>query len=159
MAKVYLICGRVCSGKSTYAMEMVKKHHAVLLSSDEITLALFGQHCGDRHDDYVERAQRYLFHKSLEILAQGIPVVLDWGFWTKEERDEARAFYGEKGSEYECHYIDVTDEEWHRRLQKRNAAVEKEEVSAYFIDENIARKFGAIFEKPTPEEMDVWVQA
>ena len=159
MAKVYLICGRVCSGKSTYAMEMVKKHHAVLLSSDEITLALFGQHCGDMHDDYVERAQRYLFHKSLEILAQGIPVVLDWGFWTKEERDEARAFYGEKGIEYEFHYIDVTDEEWHRRLQKRNAAVEKEEVSAYFIDENIARKFGAIFEKPTPEEMDVWMQA
>ena len=159
MAKVYLICGRVCSGKSTYAMQLVQKHRAVLLSSDEMTLALFGQHCGEKHDEYVERAQRYLFDKSLEILAQDIPVVLDWGFWMKEERDEARAFYGEKGIAYEFHYIDVTDEEWHRRLIKRNADVLKGDVSAYYIDENIAKKFGAIFEKPAPEEMDIWVQA
>ena len=67
MAKIFLICGKICSGKSTYAEQMRIQNHAVLLSVDEITLALFGQHCGDNHDDYVERTQNYLFDKSLEL--------------------------------------------------------------------------------------------
>ena len=66
MAKVILICGKICSGKSTYAEQMRVQNHAALLSVDEITLALFGQHCGDKHDDYVERTQNYLLDKSLE---------------------------------------------------------------------------------------------
>ena len=85
MAKVFLICGKICSGKSTYSEKLRKEHKAVLLSIDEITLSLFGQHCGDKHDDYVERTEKYLFEKSLEILEIGVNVVLDWGFWTKEE--------------------------------------------------------------------------
>ena len=93
MAKVILICGKICSGKSTYAEQMRVQNHAALLSVDEITLALFGQHCGDKHDDYVERTQNYLFDKSLELIEAGINVVLDWGFWMKEERDYAREFY------------------------------------------------------------------
>ena len=154
MAKVYLICGRVCSGKSTYAMEMVKKHHAVLLSSDEITLALFGQHCGDMHDDYVERAQRYLFHKSLEILAQGIPVVLDWGFWTKEGRDAALAFYKKHGYDAELHYIEIDDATWQQRIEKRNA---NRGPSDYYVDDGLREKCLSRFEPP--ETADVWIKA
>ena len=92
MAKVFLICGKICSGKSTYSEKLRKEHGAVLLSVDEITLNLFGQHCGDEHDNYVERTEKYLFEKSLEILEVGVNVILDWGFWTKEERDFAKQF-------------------------------------------------------------------
>lgn len=87
MAKVILICGKICSGKSTYAEQLRVQHNAVVLSTDEITLALFGQHCGDKHDDYVERTQNYLFNKSLELIEVGGNVILDWGFWMKVERD------------------------------------------------------------------------
>jgi len=80
MAKVFLICGKICSGKSTYGEKLRKERNAVLLSIDEITLSLFGQHCGEKHDDYVERTENYLFEKSLEILEIGVNVVLDWGF-------------------------------------------------------------------------------
>jgi predicted kinase len=137
-------------------MEMVKKHHAVLLSSDEITLALFGQHCGDRHDDYVERAQRYLFHKSLEILAQGIPVVLDWGFWTKEKRRAARVFYESRGIQCEFHYIDVSNDVWHRNIAIRNQAVRDGKTDAYYVDEGLMKKLQSLFEAPDKDEIDVW---
>ena len=157
MAKVFLICGKICSGKSTYSEKLRKEHSAVLLSIDEITLSLFGQHCGEKHDDYVERAEKYLFEKSLEILEIGTSVVLDWGFWTKEERDYAKAFYKSRNIDCEFHYIDINDEEWARRLTKRNAAVLKNKVSAYYVDENLAKKFSDIFEKPEKEEIDVWV--
>ena len=155
MAKVYLICGKICSGKSTYAGQLRVQNHAVLLSTDEITLALFGQHCGDKHDEYVERTQNYLFNKSLEIIEVGVNVILDWGFWMKEERDYAREFYKSRNIECEFHYINISDKTWHARLKKRNSEVLSETTSAYYIDDNLAEKFAAIFEVPSEDEIDV----
>ena len=155
MAKVILICGKICSGKSTYAEQLRIQNNAVLLSTDEITLALFGQHCGDKHDDYVERTQSYLFNKSLELIEVGINVILDWGFWLKEERDYAREFYNSRNIACEFHYIDISDNTWKARLKKRNSAILAEETNAYYIDDNIAKKFTSIFEEPNEDEIDV----
>ena len=155
MPKVYLICGKICSGKSTYAEQLRVKNNAVLLSTDEITLALFGQHCGDKHDEYVERTQNYLFNKSLELIEVGINVVLDWGFWMKEERDYAREFYNSRNIACEFHYIDISDETWKARLMKRNSEILAGTTSAYYIDDILAEKFAAIFEVPSEDEIDV----
>ena len=155
MAKVILICGKICSGKSTYAEQLRIQNNAVLLSTDEITLALFGQHCGDKHDDYVERTQNYLFNKSLELIEVGVNVILDWGFWLKEERDYAREFYNSRNIECEFHYIDISEETWKARLKKRNNAIIDGETNAYYIDDNLAEKFAAIFEVPNEDEIDV----
>lgn len=35
--KVFLICGKICSGKSYYAKELKDKYNAVILSTDEVT--------------------------------------------------------------------------------------------------------------------------
>ena len=158
MPKVYLICGKICSGKSTYAEQLRVLNNAVLLSTDEITLALFGQHCGDKHDDYVERTQNYLFNKSLELIEVGINVVLDWGFWMKEERDYVREFYNSRNIECEFHYIDISVETWKARLKKRNSEILAEETTAYYIDDNLAEKFGVMFEEPNEDEIDVVYQ-
>ena len=50
MAKVILICGKICSGKTTYAKSLIKEKSAVLLSVDEITIILFGPNGGKGHD-------------------------------------------------------------------------------------------------------------
>ncbi len=155
MPKVYLICGKICSGKSTYAEQLRVQNHAVLLSTDEITLALFGQHCGDKHDDYVERTQNYLFNKSLELIEVGVNVILDWGFWMKVERDYAREFYNSRNIECEFHYINISDETWNDRLKKRNSAILAKEANAYYVDDNLAKKFASMFEEPCEEEIDV----
>ena len=93
MADVVLICGRICCGKTTYAQTLCKDRRAVLLSVDEIMLGIFGQHCGDRHDEYAAGTQKYLYAKSLELLGAGIDVILDWGFWTGEVRSKAKEYY------------------------------------------------------------------
>ena len=36
MAKVFLICGKICSGKGFYTRQLKEKEHAVVLSCDEI---------------------------------------------------------------------------------------------------------------------------
>lgn len=83
MAKVYLICGKLCSGKSTYAKNLTETLPAVLLSCDEITLDILSGNLGDKHDETVIKVKEYLLKKSTEILRAGTDVVLDWGFWTK----------------------------------------------------------------------------
>ena len=83
MPKVIMTCGKICSGKSTYAQKLRLEYKAVILSVDEITLALFGNEAGEKLDDYVCRAEKYLYDKSIEIIETGTNVILDWGFWTK----------------------------------------------------------------------------
>ena len=155
MAKIIMTCGRICSGKSTYAERMRKENNAVLLSIDEIMLAMFGQYVGEMHDEYVARSEKYLFGKSLEIIDSGINVVLDWGVWTKAERAVAREFYASRGINYELHYLDVPDSVWRERIAKRNLSVSEGRLDAYYIDENLAAKFGAIFEPPSDDEIDL----
>lgn len=158
MAKVILICGKICSGKSTYAVRLRQQGRAVLLSVDEVMLALFGQHAGDMHDTYAARTQDYLLHKSLELVRMGTDVILDWGFWTREGRRSARAFYEKRGIGCELRYLDISEESWRARIEKRNAAVLNGQAEAYFIDDNLAAKFAARFEPPGPEEIDVWIR-
>lgn len=107
------------------------------------------------HDEYVARTEKYLFCKSLEIIESGINVVLDWGVWTKAERDEAREFFTSRGIDYELHYLDVPDSVWRERIAKRNLSVSEGRLDAYYIDENLAAKFGAIFEPPSDDEIDL----
>lgn len=158
MANVIMTCGKICSGKSTYAEGLRKSRNAVLLSIDEIMLAMFGQYVGEMHDEYVARTEKYLLGKSLEIIDSGINVVLDWGVWTKAERAEARKFYRSRGIDYELHYIDVSDAVWRERIAKRNKAISEGKINAYYVDENLAAKFGAIFEPPLEDEIDVLVR-
>ena len=158
MAKVYILCGKICSGKSTYSQKLRKSQKAVILSVDDITLTLLGQNGGDTLDVYVEKLEQYFFQKSVEIIETGINVILDWGFWTKAERDFAKEFYNCRGIGYEFHYISISDGEWYRRLDRRNNDVLEKKSDAYYVDEGLAEKFKSIFEIPTKNEIDFWVE-
>lgn len=157
-AKVILICGKICSGKSFYAERLRKEYGAVMMSVDEITLSLFGQHIGEKHDKICERTQKYLFEKSLEIVEVGTDVILDWGFWQREDRKYAREFYKSRSVPCEFHYLDISDEAWKKNLAERNAAVSAGKTEAYFVDDNLAAKFERMFEVPDKSEIDVWYE-
>lgn len=158
MPKVILICGKICVGKSTYAEKLRAESKAVLLSVDEIMLAVFGQYAGERHDEYVRNVQQYIFDKSLEILQAGADVLLDCGFWTKGHRDYSKEFYRQRGIPCELHLIDISGEEWQRRIEKRNAAISAGRTDAYFVDENLLEKAEKGYQTPAPDEVDVWVK-
>lgn len=158
MSKVYLICGKICSGKTTYAKKFCKENNAVLLSVDEIMISLFDQCCGPKlHMEYDRRIKTFLFDKSLEILGKGLDVVLDWGFWTKEERNFAKDFYKSLNIDSELHYIEVSDEIWEKQLNKRNRKVLENKTKAYFMEHSQALAFASKFEKPDIDEVDIFV--
>ncbi len=158
MSKVYLICGKICSGKTTYAKKLCKRNNAILLSVDEIMLSLFDQCCGrELHQEYERRIKNYLFDKSLEIIEKGFDVVLDWGFWTKEERNFTKNFYNSRNIDCKLHYIEVSDETWEYQLNKRNNEIIEKKTKAYYLEHNRALEFAAMFVKPETDEFDVFI--
>ena len=158
MAKVIMTCGKICCGKSTYARRLQAAGNAVILSIDGITLELFPDGAGEMHDVYARRAEQYLLSLSLQILKTGADVILDWGLWTRTQRDRLRGFWTEHGAEYEIHYLRIGREKWERRIRARNEK-QAEGCSAYFVDEGLQRKAEYLFEEPAEEEVDVFVDA
>lgn len=158
MSKVYLICGKICSGKTTYAKTFCENNNAILLSVDEIMISLFDQCCGRKlHMEYDRRIKNFLFDKSLEILEKDIDVVLDWGFWTREERNFAKEFYKSRNIDCQLYYVKVTDEAWEQQLNKRNNEVLENKTKAYYMEHSRALEFASMFKKPDTDEVDVFI--
>ena len=158
MAKVILICGKLCCGKSWYCRQLMEKSPALLLSVDEITDRIFDKDLGDRHDAVTARVRAYLFDKAAEAAATGADVILDWGFWTRAWRLEAGSFFSDRGIAHEWHYIDVSDEIWRESIARRNRDVLAGEDDSYFVDDGLLEKLQSLFEPPEPGEMDVIIE-
>ncbi|MDE6501852.1 MAG: ATP-binding protein [Ruminococcus sp.] len=137
MAKVIMICGKICSGKSTYSKKLRKKENAVLLSVDEIMLTVFGQNVGENHNEYVVKIKKYFLKKIPDFIDIGISVILDWGFWTRQERDFIREFCEIRDIDCELHYIDINDELWKQRINNRNNMVSVGKSDDYFVDSGL----------------------
>ena len=119
MARVIMTCGKICCGKTTYARKLEEELGAVVLSIDEVMLALFPDGAGEMHDAYALRTEQYLLSLSLDILESGTDVILDWGLWTREQRDRLREFYRAHNFPCEIHYLRISDDEWQRRIRNR----------------------------------------
>lgn len=153
MPKVLIMCGKICSGKSTYAEKLKLENKAVILSVDEITLALFENQAGEKLDFYVEKLKEYFLKKSLDIVEAGADVILDWGFWTKKERDYAREFYDSRNISYQFYYMNVGIDEWKKQILKRNQEIKREQLEAYPIDKGLLSKVEKMFEEPDGKEL------
>ncbi len=157
MPKVLIMCGKICSGKSTYAEKLKLENKAVILSVDELTLALFENQAGEKLDFYVEKLKEYFLKKSLDIVEAGADVILDWGFWTKKERDYAREFYDSRNISYQFYYMNVGIDEWKKRILKRNQEIKREQLEAYPIDKGLLSKVEKMFEEPDRKELKAMI--
>ncbi len=157
--QVILLCGKIASGKTHYAAALQASQRSVLLSSDALMLTMFENNEGEYHDLLAARAHRYLLALAEEIVRGGCDVILDWGFWTKQSRTEVRQYFAQRQIPTRLHYMDIADDIWRQRIAKRNAAVQRNEVQAYFVDEGLLQKLLGRFEIPTADEVDVYIRA
>lgn len=143
--------GLPCSGKSTLARELEQRHAALRLTPDEWQIRLFGQDA--EHPDHDARhsaIEDLMWHFASRALALGTNVILDYGFWAREEREDYRARASELGAASEIHYLDVPGEELLRRLAVRNAEPSQ---TAFHIPEAMMRPWLSFFQAPTPDEL------
>ena len=155
MAKIYLICGKICSGKTYYSKKLAAGTNGVILSCDELSRIIDRNVSvdSDKYDSIAKELQSYLFRRAAEIASHGVNVILDWGFWTERDRISASEFFAVQGCETEWHYLDISEEQLRKNVEKRNASLS---VSDYFVDEGLLEKCLSRFEIPDRNSIDIW---
>jgi predicted kinase len=151
MSTLVLICGLPGSGKTTLAKRLEAERSALRLCPDEWIAPLL-KDLGDtaelhRLRDPIEALQWDIARRAL---ALGIDVILEWGFWGREERRYYRAEADALGHAVELHYLDLPLDELWARLSKRNANLPQ---GTFPVSREQLEMFDGWFERPSAEEL------
>ena len=151
MATLHLMVGLPCSGKTTLARTLEHELPALRLTPDEWHIRLFGQDAEEpEHDARHGLIEAGLWNIASRALELGMNVILDFGFWAREEREDYRLRAKQLGASSEVHYQDVPEDELLRRLEKRNSRPSEE---SFLITKEAMKPWIDFFQKPTLDEL------
>jgi predicted kinase len=146
MSRVIFMCGPAGSGKTTYARRL-EDQGTTRLSFDGIMW-----HRGitsvplppETHTEIATELRAQL----LQLVADGIDVVLDFSFWSRQMRDEWRQFLEPTGVVPETIYLATDRSTVLQRILDRRG----DDPDDYVISEELAGQYFDHFEVPTPDE-------
>lgn len=123
MPTAHLVFGFIGSGKTTLAKRLELQHSAVRFTPDEWMARLFGE--DPPADTFQDRAAAILDLMQLvwvRCLSLGLDVVLDYGFWSRAERNRVRAAVEGIGAAPVLWAVSCSDDEARKRIAIRNEA-------------------------------------
>jgi predicted kinase len=148
---LHLMCGLPCSGKTTAARAIEAERPALRLTPDEWIRQLYGAGIsGEALDGARDPVERVLWQLAERVLVLGVDVILDFGFWSRAEREEFRLRAAGLGARSELHFLDVPEEELLRRLEVRNADLP---AGAFRLDRAQLQAWFELFEPPDDGEL------
>lgn len=113
--------GLPAAGKTTAALRLEAETGAVRFSPDDWQYALFGHDIDDpEHDARHTRIEALIWEVAAQLLRRGIDVILDFGFWSRAEREAMRSRAAALGARCQLHYLPASVETLWRRLEARN---------------------------------------
>lgn len=114
---LFLVVGLPGAGKTTRARLLAAEHAAVRLNPDE-WMVDFGVDLFD--EPFRARLEQRMIGLAGEVLADGGQVIIEFGSWSRPERDALLALGRRAGAYVELHVLDPGVEELWRRLDERN---------------------------------------
>lgn len=144
MGGLILLCGKPASGKTTLANYLAENHKVITFSADKMMLKLFGE-IEDRavFEDRLKFCKHFIYNNTEDLLKNNVSVALDFGFWTKQERDEVKRKFAMFKTIIV--YLNADEETLKARVENRNKNLKDTE---YFMD-NVTYKFlCSMFEEP-----------
>ena len=152
MPTLYLICGLPGAGKTTLAKEIEHSKSALRLCPDEWISEVLADPSDaaelDRLRDPIEAIQWRIAKRVLKL---GVDVILENGFWSRNERDLVRSEALALGACVELHYLDVPRHELWSRLSRRNDNLPP---NTFAVTEAQLDLWMSWFEPPTADELD-----
>lgn len=148
--KLYLLCGKTGSGKTTFARELARERKLVRFTVDEWMIRLFGHHMPrEAFDARLAVCKDLIFDVTESLLEAAVGVVLDFGLWSRAERERTRKRFESCSVEIVLVYFSVPDDELRQRLARRNQDLP---ADAYEITDDMFQQFSSLFEIPAESE-------
>ncbi len=151
MATLILLCGLPGAGKTTLACRLERERNALRLTPDEWMEAIVGDGYDEAKRAAVEAMQ---WEIAARVLALGVNVILDWGFWSRVERDEYRSRAAALGARAEIWFLNVPRDELASRLSARDLELPP---NTFRVTADQLDYWTTLFEPPTADEPSVRV--
>lgn len=148
--RLVIITGLPGSGKTTLAAELASVMPAVRMCPDDWMMSSGIDLWDSATRSRIEQFQLAL---SLELLSEGHHVVIEWGVWTRQERDEIRDAARAVGAQVELRYVTAGIDVLWRRIVERDLegrwgsrSIRSDELDAW----------AEAYEVPEAEEMSTY---
>ncbi|MGQ8773437.1 AAA family ATPase [Serratia sp. NA_112.1] len=119
---LHMMCGKAGSGKSTIAHSLAQQPQTLLMVEDNWLATLYEQQMATLQDyvHYSARLREVLSEHIVQLLRNGLSVVLDFPMNTPDRRLWARQLAERAGVDHCLHFIDVSDALCKSRIKLRN---------------------------------------
>lgn len=146
----HIIIGFIGSGKTTFARKLEQETGAVRFTKDEWMVRLFGNTPPkDKFEEYDQNMTSLARDMALACLQASASVIIDEGFWEREQRDEIREKVKNVGATAKFYYIEAPFEIMKARTLKRS---ENPPVDSFNIDEESFNQYWKHFQPPDKDE-------
>ena len=142
-AKLIIVCGLPGSGKTTHARDLESSQGGIRMGPDEWLITLGFNLYDEAARGKVESLQWQLTQRLLQV---GNSVILEWGTWTRLERETLRLGGQALGAAVELHFLNPPTAELFQRIQRRN----RETPPIAFAD---LLEWATLFEPPNSDEL------
>jgi predicted kinase len=154
---VHVICGFIGSGKTTFAKKLEQQTGAVRITKDEWLIRLIGNDPTiDGFAEYDHKICGLSRELAFYLVEKGVDVIIDEGFWARDERAEIRKQIVSLGAEHVLYYLDTPLETIRERVSRRNVSPTED---SFMISRELLDGYLSDWQPPDEDEGYVAVSA
>ena len=157
MATIHLLHGFTGAGKSTFAKKLESDIKAIRFSPDEWMVKLYGNNPPEeKFAEYFQRVEDLIWQVAEQVLELDQDVILDFGFWSRASRNEARQKAKALQVDTKLYFISAPEEVMKQRVLKRTEDLPDGNL---VIDENAFELFKSRFEALEKDETHILISS
>ena len=151
IGKLFFLCGKMATGKSTLARQLAARENAMLFEQDHWVETLFPHMIVNvaTYIEYSGRINRLIAPIVVDVLKRGTSVVMDFPGNTVNQRAWFRSIIDQAGAQHELHFVDTPDDVCKAQLKARSAHLPP--GTKWTTDEDF-ELISSHFRAPSPDE-------